>query len=93
MSHTEKDLEICRLVSKIRKVDKWLNEIAAVYSPPRHCCPSCAYPGYADECARQDRRVAWLIILAEKQGKGRLAERIRNAQRYDLLEYLDAAEE
>ncbi len=60
------DLEITRLRAKISREEQWIRRMAERYSPPAHCCPSCACPGYAERCDAQERREAWLEILERK---------------------------
>lgn len=62
--------EIVHLREVIAREDAWLDAMGAKYSPPDHCCPSCACPGYAATCAKQDRRRAWLRVLEEKAARG-----------------------
>ena len=53
--------------------DARLSELAAVYSPPNHCCPSCASSEYRSLCAKYERQEAWLKVLLSKgvqPGKG-----------------------
>ena len=50
------------------KVEKELNRLAQVYSPPNHCCPSCASFEFRELSEQQERRLKWLSIMLKKRG-------------------------
>ena len=63
------DDHINRLIYIIERDDKKLTKLGEGYYPPRHCCPTCACPEYAELSYKQFKRQQWLDILKNKRWK------------------------
>jgi len=63
------DDNINRLIYVIARDDKKLTKLGEGYHPPRHCCPLCACPEYAELSWKQFKRQQWLDILKNKRWK------------------------
>jgi hypothetical protein len=68
---TRLEQAIDQLKAKVQREEVWLQKMSARYSPPDHCCPSCACPEYSKRADRQERREKWLAILEKKLAKKR----------------------
>jgi hypothetical protein len=59
--------DIDRLMAAMVRAEKVLQALREEYSPPKHCCPSCACAEYGPLCDAQARRRNWLVVLLRKR--------------------------
>jgi len=53
----------------IARDDMRISELSYEYSPPNHCCPSCASSEYRYLVAKNERRKEWLEVLLKRKGR------------------------
>ena len=77
--------QIIRLNFLIKRDDNIISDLARKYSPPDHCCPSCACPEYNWLHKKNERRRAWLKVLEKRYEKSLLQKRQNHVKWRDRI--------